>query len=519
VVSIIVLIIGIFICINRLNRNTYNNMYISNLNVSNMSKEKVISLLEKEQEKISSVNLTLVNKEKELSNIKAEDIDLKIDINKAISDAFSYGRKDNIIIDNIKILKAYFKKVNIELVYNYDDKKLDDIYKNCDLTIDDRYIEDKYSIDEINHNLNIIRGKTGRAIDQNGFNLDIINLFKNKTDSKYDVKVIDKKPESISVDLIYSEVKRDPIDASIDESVSPTKFINEKVGYDFNKDELQKVLDLNKEEGKEINFKLNVTEPKVKLANLTYNLFKDKLTGYTTYFNSGDYARSTNISIALSYINGKIIMPGETFSFLKTIGNVTVAKGYLPAGTFKGGRVVMETGGGVCQTSSTLYNVALMANLEVTERHAHGLPVGYVPPSRDATIYEYSLDLKFKNTRKYPIKIVTAFSKAGNMNMSIYGTKEDTEYDIVLTHEFLGNVPYTTEYIYDNTMNKGETKVIFKGVNGYNSRSFITKKLNGKVVESKLLSKDSYSAQRETLKVGTNESQAVIKPNPPIYGG
>ncbi|MEG1142756.1 MAG: hypothetical protein RSE41_10010, partial [Clostridia bacterium] len=61
VVSIIVLIIGIFICINRLNRNTYNNMYISNLNVSNMSKEKVLSLLEKEQEKINNTNLTLVN--------------------------------------------------------------------------------------------------------------------------------------------------------------------------------------------------------------------------------------------------------------------------------------------------------------------------------------------------------------------------------------------------------------------------------------------------------------------------
>ena len=213
-----------------------------------------------------------------------------------------------------------------------------------------------------------------------------------------------------------------------------------------------------------------------------------------------------------------IIMPGEVFSYNKIIGDTTAAKGYLPASTFKGGTIVQEMGGGICQTVSTLYDVALRSNLQITERHQHGLPVGYVKPSLDATVYGDVLDLKFKNTRAYPIKIVTSFSPSGSMNISLYGTKEANEYDIELTSKYLYTIPYTTQYIYDNTMLSGQQVVISNGANGYASEGYITKKLGGKIISSTLLSKDIYKAQQRVVKVGTKANEQVQTPPPDNTG-
>ena len=141
--------------------------------------------------------------------------------------------------------------------------------------------------------------------------------------------------------------------------------------------------------------------------------------------------------------------------------------------------------------------------MEIIERHQHGLPVGYVPPSRDATVYGNILDFKFKNTRNYPIKIVTSYSETGNMNISIYGTKEKDEYDITLSSNVLYYTQFSTKYVYDQTIDSGKTSVMINGVNGYSSEAYITKKLNGTLISTKLLSKDVYKPVQATVKVGT----------------
>ena len=163
-------------------------------------------------------------------------------------------------------------------------------------------------------------------------------------------------------------------------------------------------------------------------------------------------------------------------------------------------------GGGICQTVSTLYNTVLMANLEIVERHQHGLPVGYVPPSRDATVYSPVLDFKFKNNRETPIKIVTSFSYSGSLNVSIYGTKQNNDPEVILSQKTTGTIPYTTRYEYDSSIPYGKQVVTTAGVNGYTSESYITKKLNGQVISSGLLSRDKYNAQQQVIKVGTGGS-------------
>lgn len=502
------LIFGIIITVNRMNTNVYRNVHIFGQNISNMSSEQVGEFIKQEAENIDEVfNIDVYRNEKEIYNIKPEDIDFKVDLEKTATKVMNFGREDNFIVDNYKIIKALFVKKEIVPEYVYSEEKLDALIKNIDLTIDDRYSNDAFSIDEATNSLTITRGKTGNSIDYDMVKQDLLELLYKSKSTSYNIATITKKPTEINIDKLYSEVKRDPQDAYIDNDAKPPKFVKEVNGYDLNIDQLKELLNKeeNKVEGASIEFKLTVVQPEVKLSDLTYNLYNDKLSGYTTYFDSSQKSRGNNLRIALEYLNGAIIMPGQVFSYYGRVGEINYAKGYKDAATFKGGTVVNEVGGGVCQTSSTLYNVALMANLQITERHQHGLPVGYVPPSRDATIYEKVLDLKFKNTRNYPVKIVTSYSEAGSMNISIYGTKEETEYDVSLTSKVLYYTPFTTRYIYDANLDEGTTIIINKGVNGFVSEGYITKRLNGSVVSSSLLSKDVYKPQQQVVKVGTKK--------------
>ena len=122
----------------------------------------------------------------------------------------------------------------------------------------------------------------------------------------------------------------------------------------------------------------------------------DTLKGsYFTWMGSG-HSRVTNIMVAGEAINNTLMHPGQVFSFNKTVGPRTAERGYHYAPIIVRGSMVLGLGGGICQTSSTLYNAVLESGLEVVERYPHSKPVGYVPRGRDATVADH-LDFKFRN--------------------------------------------------------------------------------------------------------------------------
>ncbi len=128
--------------------------------------------------------------------------------------------------------------------------------------------------------------------------------------------------------------------------------------------------------------------------------------GYRTFYGYGG-GRNVNIETAARAINNYLLLPGEIFSFNDAVGPRTAARGYEPAPIIVGNIIVPGLGGGICQVSSTLYNAVLEAELEVVERYPHSLPVGYVPPGRDATVSDY-LDFKFCNNSDHFVLIKTA---------------------------------------------------------------------------------------------------------------
>lgn len=145
-------------------------------------------------------------------------------------------------------------------------------------------------------------------------------------------------------------------------------------------------------------------------------IYKDvEIASFTSTLYDNEENRVYNISKACEILNGVIITNGSEFSFNNTIGPMGEENGYkLAKGFDDKGKLIDIPGGGMCQVSSTLYNVALMANLEIKERHPHSRRVYYVPVDKDATVYYPSLDLKFINNTGYDLKL-----SAQNDNYSV----------------------------------------------------------------------------------------------------
>ena len=149
-----------------------------------------------------------------------------------------------------------------------------------------------------------------------------------------------------------------------------------------------------------------------------------EIASFTSTLYDNEENRVFNITKACQCLNGVVIEPGQEFSFNDTIGPMGEENGYLKATGFDSqGKLIQVSAGGMCQVSSTLYNVALLANLEITERHPHSRRVYYVPADKDATVYYGSLDLKFINNTDEKIKI-TAENDSYSVTIKMYKLKQ-----------------------------------------------------------------------------------------------
>lgn len=130
--------------------------------------------------------------------------------------------------------------------------------------------------------------------------------------------------------------------------------------------------------------------------------------------------RNTNVRLSAEAINGRGVEPGESFSFNLATGERTAKKGYKPATAIAGGATKDEIGGGVCQTSSTLFNAAARANMTILSRSPHAWPSSYVKQGMDATVNWPGLDFRFRNDSEQPIYICATYADR-KVTVDIYG--------------------------------------------------------------------------------------------------
>ena len=144
----------------------------------------------------------------------------------------------------------------------------------------------------------------------------------------------------------------------------------------------------------------------------------EQLGYFLTKFNTKNKARTNNITLASKQIDEITLKPNEIFSYNETIGPAGKESGYKLAKIFVKGKEKEGYGGGICQVSSTLFNAAKVAGMEIVERHAHTGTVSYVEKDQDAATSYGSIDFKFKNTRSYPIKIASKIED-GTLTVSL----------------------------------------------------------------------------------------------------
>ena len=293
-------------------------------------------------------------------------------------------------------------------------------------------------------------------------------LFRGESgESKVAVTVKPTAPITPDFNAIHTELYAEVTEPTYDKETNTVT--DHVVGIDFDVKALQSAYE-QAAEGETFSIPLTVTQPKDTKAAYEQKLFADVL-GQATSKVSGTANRKTNVKLSAAACDGVILMPGEEFSYNNTTGSRSADKGYLPAPTYNNGVSVDDVGGGICQTSSTIYYALLHTTLEVVERQNHSYATGYVPDGMDATVFFGSLDFRFKNNTNYPVKVVTeSYDSGGNryLRVKLIGTNETGRY-AVPTNEIYDVVEPTKSYKADESVPQG-TVVLDKQQNAYRGR-------------------------------------------------
>lgn len=292
-------------------------------------------------------------------------------------------------------------------------------------------------------------------------------------------------------DRLHGEMKNASYDAASG-SIVPEQF-----GADFDVAAAQTALD-GAAPGETVSVPAVIEEPEVTASDLKMLLFRDVLGEARTHV-SGSAGRIGNVKLSAKLINGIVLNSGDTFSYNDSVGKRTEARGFKPAPAYVKGETVDEVGGGICQTSSTLYLACLLSNMEITERYAHRYVPAYIDWGMDATVSWGGPDYKFTNNTLYPVKIVTEYSK-GYLTIKLLGTNIDG-IRVKMTNEVLSKTPWETVYQEDSTMAPGSPDVVkVTPYTGYKVKTYQTiYDKNGSVIDSHFEAASDYKVRNKVV--------------------
>ena len=201
---------------------------------------------------------------------------------------------------------------------------------------------------------------------------------------------------------------------------------------------------------------LTLTQPKLstQVAAQSAPLMK-RISTWTTYYIPGaPNGNSANITIPALTISGTVVAPGAWFSFWKAVGEVTLAKGYTLGGAIIDGRSVegKTIGGGICSTSTTLFNAALRAGFEMGARENHYYYISRYPTGLDATVFindaGVAQDMTWRNDTAYPV-LIKASASPGVVTFDIYSVPNGRT--VTLTQPIITNYQPSTTVIQQTT--------------------------------------------------------------------
>jgi len=496
------------------NDNVYSGVFVDNVSIGGLTESELKELLEKEYtETTGNIEVTLKT-ENQSHTFKFSDIDVSYNIPEVVDKAFSVGRDGNIFKRLKEIYDVGKNGRTIEITPSYNKEKLESIVQSL---YDKTYVPVKEAELLVEENRVILRsGQSGKSIDKQAVISKVEELIKSRKGETIEIPEVITKPASIDVEDIYNQINREPVDASATVENNKVVMIPHVMGRKIDKTELASIVkELNESENVEKVLPVTFKSPEITLEKAKTLIFRDVLATASTHFStSGENNRNrgNNIKLAASTINGKILAPGETFSFNDTVGKRTTDRGYKTANAYSAGKVIEDVGGGICQVSSTLYNAVLRSGLEIVQRRNHSLIVGYVPLGLDATVSYGSVDFKFKNSSRWPIKIQAKVDENNNLIFTIIGTNEAPGRTIDLATEEVKVTKHTQKIIEDPSLPAGTTRVQQSGKNGYVINTYKIVKQDGKEISRTKISTSVYNPLEEIIIKGTKPVPVSDKP-------
>lgn len=202
-----------------------------------------------------------------------------------------------------------------------------------------------------------------------------------------------------------------------------------------------------------------------------------------------------NVTLGAQLLCGNIILPGEVFSLNDTLGPYSKERGFKEGPTYSGNKLITSIGGGMCKIATTLYNLAVLSNLQILERHPHSMIVQYVPLGQDATVSYGSKNLRFKNTSSSPI-LIWGVNKDNTLYMAFYSNTVAPK--VTWNHKTLNTRNKQVIYKKSKQVPK-DTTIILEGCNGYTVKSWLTIEHSNSRIENEYIGIDHYTPMNEII--------------------
>lgn len=469
---------------------------IAGIDVGGMKYTEASKALEVAQTKLKETPL-LINVDDETLILNQEDIAVKL-------------KKGSVLFAALWETNA--ENIDTASYYSYNKDALNALLEEYAAQFESQLIETEYRVDGErpdltgatvtgdNQTLVVIKGKPDASLDTEMLKNAIISSY-DQGQFTLDFPLTSNPPGEPDWEALSEELCAKPIDAVMDKETFEVS--NHTYGYAFNIEEAKEAYAA-AEYGEEISIPFAPVKPAALQEELKAMLFRDVLGSYTAR-SSSQYNRDVNLRLSCNAINGKVLYPGQSISYNATLGERTPEKGYRPAASYYGSETITSYGGGICQASSSLYYAALIADLEIVERHNHGYVSSYMPLGMDATVDWSGPDLKIRNNTEYPIRI-EAYASGGTVTVKLIGT-DTKDYYVKMTYEVLSVTNYKTvevEMEKNNSMGYKNGEVITTPYTGYKVRTYKLKydKATDELISSKAEATSTYSKRdKEVCKI------------------
>jgi len=491
--------------------NILNNVHVAGVDVGGMSKAEAIDAVRTATKNTYTKRDVVIQIGGETHTVSPALSGAELDVEAAVDTAYNYGRsgflfrryreQKNAESGAVTVDISGCLNLNMEAIQS-EVTKLAGIY-NCSVTETTYHFEGNMpegtDPSEGDRALVIRVGKPGYVLSGETLLQQILDTYNQNTyQLTADCQIT--KPAPLDLDTLFKSNCKTPVNASMN---SVTYRITDEInGYGFEKSKVQNAI-WNAEPGEELTFPFQVLKPEVTRETIEAELFKDLLSEYTAEYGSS-YNRDINLVLSCQAVNGTVLLPGETFDYNSTLGERTPEAGYRLGNTYAGMETIQTYGGGICQTSSTLYYCAMMADLEIITRTNHGFISDYVPFGMDATVSWGGPEFRFKNNTDRPIKI-EAYSSNGDVTVKLWGT-DDKDYYVKMEYEVLGVYGWKTvtkEMTADNAKGYKNGHVITTPYTGYKIQTYRCKYSKA---DDTLISKEP-----EALSVYSTRNKVVVK--------